>query len=150
MPSDPQWTPDRYRGAELAFPPGVALMITGSLSLLMALGNAGIFVVISLTDPNANGEPEGFIVVVVMLLLMTLIGGAIAGLIFAGGNSLRKCGSYGLSMTGAVVAVGSVIFGCPCTPLGLSGMGMACINLPVGIWALVVLSNMDVREAFRH
>jgi hypothetical protein len=149
-PARPHRTPDPYRGADLALPPGIALMITGSLSLLIVLGSAAFIAMAVFMDPNAKPQPDAIALLVGMTAVEILIGGTFCGLIFAGGNSLRKCGSYGLAMTGAVLAVVSLIFGCPCTPLGFSGMGMACLNLPVGIWALIVLTNMDVREAFRR
>jgi hypothetical protein len=52
---------------------------------------------------------------------------------------LRRLRTYWVAVSGALLAV------VPCvSPLGCCGIGEA-----VGIWALVVLLNADVRSAFR-
>jgi hypothetical protein len=56
-----------------------------------------------------------------------------------GGVFMLKRRAYGLAMTGAILSA------IPCiSPLGCCGMGEA-----VGLWALIVLLNNDVRMAFR-
>ena len=117
--------------------PGIVLMITGCLGMLSPMANGGLLLAIMIADPNANVQADGQIIGIVFALAQILVGAVIGGLIFFAGNSMRKCGSYGLAMTGAVIAVCTFMLGCPCTPLGLSGIPMACLNMPVGIWALV-------------
>jgi hypothetical protein len=53
------------------------------------------------------------------------------------GWRMRQMKSYGLAVVAAILAI------LPCT----FGWFLA---LPVGIWALVVLQNAEVREAFGH
>lgn len=53
-----------------------------------------------------------------------------------GGFAMRALGSYGLSMTGAIVSIIPVVTGCCCT------------GMPLGIWALVVLLRPEVKAGF--
>jgi hypothetical protein len=68
------------------------------------------------------------------------IGSAVLGLLVnlatvVGGIKMRSLSGYPLAMVGAVAGI---------IPLG----GCCCLTLPVGIWALVVLMNEDVKTAF--
>lgn len=58
-------------------------------------------------------------------------------LMIVGGSRMRSLKSYGLAMTGAIIGI---------IPLA----GCSCCAMPIGIWAVVVLCNGDVKEAFRH
>jgi hypothetical protein len=53
-----------------------------------------------------------------------------------GGLKMRSLSGYGLAITGAV---------CGIIPIS----GCCCLTMPVGIWAVVVLANSDVKNAFR-
>jgi hypothetical protein len=68
------------------------------------------------------------------------IGSAIAAVcavvITLGGARMRNATGRGLAMTGSILSM------IPCTS------SCCCVGLPVGIWALVVLSNPDVKAAF--
>jgi hypothetical protein len=68
------------------------------------------------------------------------IGSAVLGLILnavsvVGGFMMKKLSGYPLAISGAV---------CGVIPMG----GCCCLTMPVGIWALVVLMNQDVKDAF--
>ena len=56
-------------------------------------------------------------------------------LILVGGVKMKQLKGYPLAMTGAVAAI---------VPLN----SCCCIALPIGIWALTVLVNSDVKAAF--
>jgi hypothetical protein len=49
---------------------------------------------------------------------------------------MKRLENYGFALTGAIVAM------VPCS-------GCCLLGLPFGIWALVVLSDSSVKEAFR-
>ena len=53
-----------------------------------------------------------------------------------GGLAMRSLGSYGMSMTGAIVSIIPVVTGCCCT------------GMPFGLWALVVLMRPEVKAGF--
>ena len=52
------------------------------------------------------------------------------------GFAMRGLGSYGLSVTGAVVSIIPILTGCCCT------------GFPFGVWALVVLMRPEVKAGF--
>jgi predicted Ser/Thr protein kinase len=86
----------------------------------------------------APAFPPLFAVVGVGLfeILILLFGGLVSGpLIILGASNMLNLRSRSLAVTGAILAM------IPCTPCFI-------IGLPVGIWALVVLMDPEVREAF--
>jgi hypothetical protein len=72
--------------------------------------------------------------------LQGIVGGAISlvcsVLIFLGGSKMKHLQGYGLAVTGSILSI------IPCTN------SCCCIGTPLGIWALVVLLNSDVKLAF--
>lgn len=52
-----------------------------------------------------------------------------------GAVKMRSGSGYGLALTGAIASI---------IPIG----GCCCVGMPVGIWALVVLMNPDVKKGF--
>lgn len=72
----------------------------------------------------------GFMVLGVVGMILSII-------TILGGVKMRTLDSYGLAVTGSVVAI------LPC-------MSTCCVlGIPFGIWALVVLLSQDVKSAFR-
>lgn len=68
--------------------------------------------------------------------MVQLAGGLVLNLLaVVGGIKMRSLSGYGLAMTGAV---------CGIIPVS----GCCCLTMPVGIWAVVVLANADVKRAF--
>ncbi|MDB5307438.1 MAG: hypothetical protein JWO38_1640 [Gemmataceae bacterium] len=68
------------------------------------------------------------------------IGSAVLGLVLTlvtvvGGVKMRSLSGYGVAIAGAVAAI---------IPIG----GCCCVSIPIGIWALVVLMNEDVKAGF--
>jgi hypothetical protein len=57
-------------------------------------------------------------------------------LIFLGGSKMKHLQGYGLAITGSILSI------IPCTN------SCCCIGTPLGIWAIVVLLNSDVKLAF--
>jgi hypothetical protein len=139
--------------------PAILLICVGVLNMLIALplfGFAGYFATLSPQDAQALadqsaaeaaklGMPAGNVTGQQLktqniiqyggLGLVNLLGGALSAL---GGLRMRVLRSYGLAVLGAVAAV------IPC----ISCSSCAGVGAGVGIWALVVLLNRDVRAAF--
>ena len=70
-------------------------------------------------------------------LVFNVIWLLLSGLVIYGALKMKKLESYGLAMAAAVVAA------LPCT-------SPCCVlGLPLGIWAIAVLVNQDVKSAFR-
>lgn len=71
--------------------------------------------------------------------IFSLVMIAVGGLIVFGGIQMLKQRSYGLAMAASILTM------LPCiTCLGCCGVGQG-----IGIWALVILMNEDVKRSFR-
>ncbi|HEX5754319.1 MAG TPA: hypothetical protein VFZ09_49510 [Archangium sp.] len=71
-------------------------------------------------------------------ILYSLLGVGLGGLIAFGGLQMTKFRMYGVALAASIVAM-VPCFSCCCCAIGV----------PVGIWALVVLSRPEVKAAFR-
>jgi hypothetical protein len=71
------------------------------------------------------------------VITLCIVGILIDAVIIVGANKMRNLDSYGLAVAAAILSVIPCISS-PCIVLGM----------PFGIWALVVLMNDDVRNAF--
>ena len=83
-------------------------------------------------DDVAEGIMEGG-----FFIMVCLVGILIDAIIILGANRMRNLDSYGFAIAAAILSVIPCISS-PCFVLGM----------PFGIWALVVLMNEDVRNAF--
>jgi hypothetical protein len=134
--------------------PGMLLMIYGIISVFLAVTSLGIYI----ANPDIAVRPlydwqqdmmkgqqgaqplppyeeyrdqqklQGTISSGVSLLCSVLI--------FLGGSKMKNLQGYGLALTGSILSM------IPCTN------SCCCIGTPLGIWALVVLLNSDVKLAF--
>jgi predicted PurR-regulated permease PerM len=70
-------------------------------------------------------------------IVTSLIGLAMAVVVFMGASKMKNLQSYGFAMAATVIAM------IPC-------IGPCCIlGLPIGIWALVILLKPEVKGAFQ-
>jgi hypothetical protein len=69
-------------------------------------------------------------------VVSSVIGILVSGLILFGGLKMKKLESYGLAMAVSIIAM--IPCFSPCCVIGL----------PIGIWAVVVLSKPEVKSAF--
>jgi hypothetical protein len=81
-------------------------------------------------------QPWGNMFSPALTTVSSIIGIAVSGLILFGGLKMRKLENYGLAMTASIVAMIPCISPC------------CLIGLPIGIWAVVVLSKPEVKGAF--
>ena len=65
----------------------------------------------------------------------TVIGVVMDVLVLLGGLRMKQLRSYGLAMAGAICAL------IPCN-------SCCCLGFPAGLWAIIVLSNADVKAGF--
>jgi hypothetical protein len=110
--------------------PAIGLVVTGianwlTLPLLIAIA-------LYLTSSSSTtGTPFGIMEGIVALAILVL-----STLMILGGLKIMRCEGRGLGILGALLAM--IV-----TPGNL-------IGLPLGIWALVVLNNREVKEAFQQ
>lgn len=129
-PSVTAWQPlpEEYARARLETPAMTLAVLAGIALAFSALGFAGnLFVAIA--DQNAIRDG------LVLQLVGVAVGAAINGTVLVGALQMRKLKNYPLSIAAAILAM------LPCS---------ACciVGIPIGIWALVVLSDRSVRAAF--
>ena len=138
--------------------PAIALMVVAVINILISLGYIGIGIMMvtgafDVAEQNAaqvqqledsgmsqeqidmfsgmmNAQGPINIVIYAITLILAIV-------ILMGAMKMKNLKSYGMSMTASILAM------IPClSPCCLAG-------LPVGIWAIVVLNDMHVKNAFR-
>jgi len=108
--------------------PGTGLVVT-------ALLNWVAIILIFLVSVAVAGRGEFFSHRLATVEIMLVFSGLLlSGIMLVAGLKLKRLEAYGLAIAGAILAI-------LLTPMNL-------IGLPIGIWALVVLSRREVREAF--
>jgi hypothetical protein len=117
--------------------PSIALMVVAIVSLVVFAVACPINFISILNKPEFPGNEAqrlgnfiGAGVCIPLFMISNLI-------VAIGGFLMYNRGSYGMAMTAAILAI--VPCFSPCYLLGI----------PFGIWALVVLNDPDVKEAFR-
>ena len=124
--------------AEMVNGPAVGLIVTAILgavaqvvSLILNLVGASSMAHRGMSQPAWANMFSGAVG-----MAAAVIGILVSGLILMGALKMKKLESYGLAMTASIIAM--VPCFSPCCLLGL----------PIGIWALVVLSKPEVKSAF--
>src|SRR5262249_46469626 len=114
--------------------PGIGLIVTGVLSMIAGLVNIGQFVLMINNMPPGGNED--------MLLMQgatnggqALLNFVLGALISRGAVKMRRLESYGLAMTACILGI------VPCH-------GCCILGLIFGIWGLVVLNDVDVKNSF--
>lgn len=117
--------------------PAIALAVVSGLTFLwylfatvMVLFAGGLSFVGGAGDPGAAlGMGLGAVIYAIFALF--------AAVTFVGALRMKAMKNYGLAMTSAVIAA------LPCTTY------VCCmLNMPMGIWALIVLMKPEVKAAF--
>ncbi|MBO2451806.1 hypothetical protein J4573_32290 [Actinomadura barringtoniae] len=119
--------------------PATALIVVGSINVL-----AGVLSLLSTLARIGNGErvvPDSgrdaaYVAGYLMTEVSVLISLVIAPLVIVGGINMLRVRSRGLALTAAVLAMVPVTSCC------------FIAGIPIGIWALVVLSKPEVKAAF--
>lgn len=123
--------------------PGILFMVFGSLNILFGLygllagGVNQEQMAQLLSDPNL---PQGAKDAIGTLLgpgtkLIGLVGMVLSGLMVFGGMQMRNLKGYGFALTACVLGI------LPCT-------NCCCVTLPIGVWALTILTKPDIKAAF--
>ena len=140
LASTPAGSPSSLAALDQVSGPGVGLIVVGAINILLSLAMIAMMVAnigMSALQSTSN-EAEKILrntggTFNVLFFSITLLIGIL--MLFAG-VKMRRLESYGLCMTASILAM------IPC----LSCCFLA--GLPVGIWALVVLSKPEVKDFF--
>ena len=141
-------------------PPAIGLMVTGVLNIISSvwgLVSSALFMLGA--NPMAAGQNEQFEEMVrqggdqaefaqMMMQVMQVVQGPvglianvitliIGAVIIFGALKMKNLRSYGLALTATILAMIPCLSNC------------CIIGLPIGIWALVILLNDQVKQSFR-
>jgi hypothetical protein len=143
---DPEAARQKVRG------PAIGLMAAGALLVLSGVAGPAMVGGMFAFQPMPANAPEERSMMIVMLVGLGLTGLAALGcggtVIFAGYRMIYLR-SWGLAVTGSILAItASVLALVSCFGCCVSGV-IGVPVMPLGIWALVVLNDANVRGAFR-
>ena len=125
--------------------PAIGIITTGALGALLSL--AGVITTLSGSNkvaelppglpPEAAGLLKSYLSAIEPFNLpLNLLALILSSLTLVAGIKMLQRRSYGLVMAGVIIGMIPCLSGCCCT------------GLPFGIWALIVLSNEEVRKSF--
>ena len=121
--------------------PAIALICLGGVNILsgvvLLLGRLAN--IIKGNEPVITDEARrlGYETATIYFPLVSLLSIAAAPILIVGGIQMLKRRRYSLAMLAAILAIVPVTSVC-CIP-----------GIPIGIWALIVLLNRDVKAAFQ-
>ena len=117
--------------------PAIGLRVVGILSLIVPILwlLSDLYVAGGLAPPTFRSAQSGPLANIQFAIVHVLVISLLSGLVIFAATKMMRLRAYGLAVVASMLAMIS--------PLCL-------IGLPIGIWALVVLSQRDVREAFRR
>jgi hypothetical protein len=120
--------------------PAIALIVVSALGILGQIASM-LAHLAGVRSAPANMPPEMERWVTMMSgglgIVATVLTVAVGALIIYGAMKMMNLQNYGLAMAASIVAMIPCLSPC------------CCLGIPVGIWAIVVLSNAEVKAAFR-
>ena len=127
--------------------PAIALIVLGSLGVLQALGVLALALLLGNVSnlPGMEGNVDAAELEKMGPVIMVVYGAvgvyllAVAGFVIFAGTRMLKLKSWPIAL------VASIMVMIPCFSLYTCPLGLG-----VGIWALIVLSNDEVKAAFRQ
>jgi len=145
-PMDPMPTsPPRVDVSGKVKGPAIGLMATAIIGFLLQLKSL-IFptnvedILILMEELSPDFDTEQYADVIEMAtsgnVIFILFGMALCVLVFFGGMKMMNMQSWGLALAASIVAL------IPCTS------PCCCLGLPIGIWAIIVLMDSAVKDAF--
>ena len=120
--------------------PAIGLIVVGALNLLsgLVLILGRLVSIVKGRDPVITDEDRrlGYMFAIIFFPIVSLISIAASPIIIFGGIQMLRARRYSIALWAAVLALIPLTSVC-CIP-----------GIPIGIWALIVLRNPEVRAAF--
>lgn len=128
-------------GTDLVAGPAIGLIVTAALGFLATIIGVAWNILgagMGMNQPGVDPEMQKFVTMFsgTMGVVSGILGFLVSALILFGALKMKKCQSYGWAMTASILAVIPCISPC------------CLIGIPIGIWALVVLSKPEVKAQF--
>ena len=112
--------------------PALGLRITAGFGGAMTILN----LVINLMGIGPPPDPAIADFATLINVGVAVLGIAIAIIVWIGAGNMRSLTGYGMALTASILAMLPCYCGC-------------VVGVPIGIWALIVLLNAEVKEAFQ-
>jgi hypothetical protein len=121
--------------------PAIALIVITALGILGQLISMVANLAGMRSVPSQDLPPEFERWISIMSgglgFVFTVITLAVGGLIIYGAMKMMRLENYGLAMAASIIAMVPCLSPC------------CCLGIPIGIWSIVVLTNAEVKTAFR-
>jgi hypothetical protein len=134
--------PNRAMAAAKVNAPAIGLMATAGIGILLQL----LSLVLNVLGTGINmasmagqsGTPDAVANMMggTMGVIGSIMGILIGGLILFGAMKMRQLNNWGLALASSILAMIPCLSPC------------CCLGLPIGIWALVVLLDNNVKASF--
>jgi hypothetical protein len=134
--------PNRAVAAAKVNAPAIGLMVTAGIGILAQL----ISIVMNVLGTGMNmasmagdaGTPDAVAAMMggTLGVISSIMGILIGGLILFGAMKMRQLNNWGLALAASILAMIPCLSPC------------CCLGLPIGIWALVVLLDNNVKASF--
>lgn len=128
-------------GADLVSGPAIGLIVTAALGFVATVIGVVWNIVgagMGMNQPGMDPEMQKFVTMFsgTMGVVSGILGFLVSALILFGALKMKKFQSYGWAMTASILAVIPCVSPC------------CLVGIPIGIWALVVLSKPEVKAQF--
>jgi hypothetical protein len=136
-PPMPAYTPVGGPASDQVSGPAIGLMVVAIIGFILQAGSLALrFLGISFMAQEMPSQAWGRLMSGTLGIATNVIAILVSGLILVGALKMRRLENYNLAMAASVIAM------IPC-------LSPCClIGLPIGIWAVVVLSKPEVKSAF--
>jgi hypothetical protein len=134
--------PNRAVAASKVNGPAIGLMITAGIGILLQLVSLAMHMLgtgLNMAGMAGGGDTSDAVANMMsgtLGVVSSIMGILIGGLIFFGAMKMRQLNNWGLALAAAILAMIPCLSPC------------CCIGLPIGIWALVVLLDDNVKRSF--
>jgi hypothetical protein len=137
-----RWYADPAAARQKARPPAIGLMVMGALFIMSGMAMPAILAFSLMADGMPN-EQEAFvgILFVSVIAMATLVFG---GIIIFGGYRMYHLRTWPLALVAAIFSTISIVSCCMFSIFGV----LTLPGFPIGIWALVVLGDRNVKACF--
>jgi predicted RNA-binding Zn-ribbon protein involved in translation (DUF1610 family) len=117
-------------------PPAIGLMVAAGLGIAVNLLGIAFNILGLMGGAQRGAQPIGGAMVGGIGLAINALAIVLGIVIIFGALKMKRLESYGMAMTASIVAMIPCFYPC------------CLVGIPIGIWALIVLNDSEVKDAF--
>lgn len=137
-----RWYADPAAARQKVRPPAIGLMIAGALFIVSGLAMPAFLAVGLLTDGMPNDQER--LLMAGIFGVVSLAAPVFGGIIIFGGYKMYRLEMWPLALVAAIFSTISIVSCCMFSIFGV----LTIPGFPIGIWALVVLGDPNVKACF--